>query len=123
MRHFGESDDLVELGANLGFRHPENRPVEEDVLPACQLGMEAGAHLEQAGRAAADPQPALGGLGDAADDLEQGGLAGAVASDQAHDFALPDLRGHVAQRPEFLERRLAGAMRWPFRRREGEGSR
>ena len=49
--------------------------------------MKAGADLEQAGDAAAKIDAAGGRLGDAAEDLEQGGLAGAVAADDAEDLA------------------------------------
>ena len=48
---------------------PEDRAVEEDVLAAGQLGVEAGADLEQAGDAAAEVDAAVGRLGDAAEDL------------------------------------------------------
>ena len=50
----GEGDDLVELAADLGAGHAEDRAVEIDVLAAGQLGMKAGADLEQARDAAAD---------------------------------------------------------------------
>ena len=43
-----EVDDLVEPPAHLGAAHAEDRAVEEDVLAAGELGMEAGADLEQA---------------------------------------------------------------------------
>ena len=39
------------------------------------------------------------GGGDAAQDLEQGALAGAVAADDAEHFAALDLEGDVAQGP------------------------
>ena len=43
----GERDDLVELPMDLGPAHPEDRAVQEDVLPAGQLRMETRADLEQ----------------------------------------------------------------------------
>src|SRR5439155_20461742 len=42
----------------------------------------------------------FGGSGYAGENLEQGGLAGAVAADDADDFALTDLEGNVLQRPD-----------------------
>ena len=47
-----ELDDLVELRLDLAPAHAENRAVEEDVLAARELGMKAGADLEQRGDAA-----------------------------------------------------------------------
>ena len=51
---FGEGDDLVELAVDLGALHAEDRAVEIDVLAAGELGMEAGADLEQRADAAVD---------------------------------------------------------------------
>ena len=50
----GEGDDLVELASDLGPRHAEDGAVEIDVLAAGELGMKAGADLEQARDAALD---------------------------------------------------------------------
>ena len=41
-----------------------------------------------------------GRLGDAAQDLEQRALAGAVAADDADDLALLHLEAHILQRPD-----------------------
>ena len=41
-----------------------------------------------------------GGPGDAREQLQQGGFAGAVAADQPDDLALFHVEGDVAQRPE-----------------------
>ena len=52
--HPGEGDDFVELALDLGACHAEDGAVEEDVLAAGQLGVEASADLEQAGHPAAE---------------------------------------------------------------------
>ena len=80
--------------------HAQDRAVEVDVLAAGQLGVEAGAHLQQAGDPAVDLGAAAGRLGDAREDLEQRDLARAVAADDADDLALLDLEGDVLERPE-----------------------
>src|SRR5437762_552120 len=71
--------------------------------------------------------PAGGRLGDPGEDLQEGGLAGAVAADDADDLAGPDLQGHVAQGPQGAPRRLrhgrAPAPQAPPRGREGAGDR
>ena len=64
-------------------RHAENRAVEEDVLAAGQLLVEAGADFQQAADAAVEIDLAVGHLGDARQDLQQRALAGAVAADEA----------------------------------------
>jgi hypothetical protein len=43
------------------------------------------------------------GLGDAGDDVEEGGLAGAVGPDDADDLAGLDHEGHVVDRPDAAE--------------------
>ena len=66
--------------------------------------MEAGANFQQARHAAAEPDPAFGGLGDSRQDLEQRRLAGAVAADDPHHIAPRDFEIHSLQRPELLRR-------------------
>ena len=56
---FGKGDDLIELLADFPLRHPENGAVEKNVLPSGELGMEAGADLEQARNASPQNDPAL----------------------------------------------------------------
>ena len=43
----GERDDLVQLLAHVGALEPVDRAVEEDVLAAGQVGVEARPELEQ----------------------------------------------------------------------------
>ena len=74
----GEGDDGVELADDLRAKHAEDRPVEEDVLPARQIRMEAGADLEEARDAAAQIDVAFGRRGNPRQDLPQRALAGAV---------------------------------------------
>src|SRR5664280_1644350 len=101
----GECDDLVELAADLGALHAQDGAVEIDVFAAGQLQVEAGAHLEQASDAPVQLDAPLGRLGDAGQDLEQGGFTGAVAADHADDLARRDLERDVLERPD----RLLGA--------------
>ena len=102
--HLGKSHDLVKLAADLGLRHAEDGAIEEDVLPTGQFGMEAGANLQQARHAAAEPDPAFGGLGDSRQDLEQRRLASAVAADDPHHIPPRDFEIDSLQRPELLRR-------------------
>ena len=50
----GEGNDVVELAVDLPGGEPEDRPVEVDVLAAREVGVEAGADLEQGADAALD---------------------------------------------------------------------
>src|SRR5581483_594641 len=104
--HFGKGDDLVKLAANFGARHAKDGAVEKNIFTAGQLGMETGADLEQRGHAAAERDRTRGGLRDARENLKQGGLARAVASDDADDFTAVDGEVYLAQSPEFLTRAL-----------------
>ena len=91
--NLGELHDLIEPPADLCPSHPEDRAVEEDVLAPGQIGMEAGAHLEQRADATGHVGAPARGLGDPRDDLQQGRLAGAVVPDQPDDLALADGQG------------------------------
>ena len=82
-----EGDDLVELADHFGAAHAEDRAVQENVLAAGQFRVEAGADFEQARDAAPQLDAAARRLGDAAQDLEQRALAGAVAADDAEHLA------------------------------------
>ena len=97
---FGEGHDFVELAGDFGFGHAENGAGEEGVFAAGELGMEAGADFEERADAAVDFGPAFGGASDAGEDFEQRGLAGAIAADEAEDFAFADGEGDVFEGPE-----------------------
>ena len=73
--------------------------------------METGADFEEAGDAAFDFDVARGGFGDAAEDFEEGAFAGAVAADDADDFAGLDIEGEIFEGPEFF----AGGFFWRAR--------
>jgi hypothetical protein len=62
--------------------------------------MKAGADFEQARHSTLYSYSTLGRLSDAAEDSQEGGFAGAVAADDAEDFALADFEGDVAEGPE-----------------------
>ena len=98
----GEGHDGVEPALDLLARKPQQRRVQEDVVPAAQLGLEAGAQLEQGRQPAPHLDGAGGRLEDAGDALEQGGLARAVVAQEPHRLALADLHVDVTQGPEVL---------------------
>src|SRR5690606_18389206 len=91
------------LQRDLLARHPEDGPVEEDVLAARQLRVEAGPHFQQAPHAAVDLGTALRRCGDAGEDLEQRALPRSVPADDPDDLAFGDLERDVAERPERLK--------------------
>ncbi len=93
----GELHDLVVLALDLLAGQAEHGAVDEDVLPARDLGVEAGAQLDQGGHAAGDRDAAGGGLEHAGDQLEQGGFARAVAADDAERLAPADGEVDVLQ--------------------------
>ena len=73
-----ELDDLVELAGDLGLPHAHDRALQEDVLAAGEIGMEAGGDFNQRADAAADFDVAFGRPQDVREQLERRGLAGAV---------------------------------------------
>lgn len=97
---FGKGDDLIQFADDFGFVHAQDGAVEEDVFAPGEFGVKAGADFEQAGNAPFDFDLSTGGGGDAREDFEQGAFAGAVAPNDAENFALFDGEGDVAQRPD-----------------------
>lgn len=97
---FGEGDDFVEFAGDVAFAHAEDGAGEEGVFAAGQLGVEAGADFEKAADAAVDFGEAGRGLRDAREDFEQGGFTGAVAADEAEDFAFANVKGDLFEGPE-----------------------
>ena len=93
----GEVGDLVEPGADFPLGQPEDRAVEENILHAREVGIEARAQLEQRGDPTMDLDLAGAGRQGARDQLQEGGLAGAVGADNAEGFAAPHLEGAVTQ--------------------------
>src|SRR5262249_40336068 len=105
--HTREVYDLVELAFDLGAAHTENGAVKIDVFASGELGMKAGADLEQTCDAADDSDAPLARLGDARQDFQEGRFAGAVAANDAEHLATLNFKANVLQRPEFLGRLAA----------------
>ena len=70
--------------------------------------MKAGADFEQAADASVNFGVAFGGAGDAGEDFQQRAFAGAVAADEADDFALMDLEVDVLERPDEARTSVGG---------------
>ena len=105
----GEVDDVVEARPDLLARQPQHRAVEVDVVPPGELGLEAGAELEQRRERAADERPGRwSAAGSPADALEQRRLARAVPADDARR-SHPGLDGEG----DVVERRKVRVIRPP----------
>ncbi len=87
---FGEGDNLVEFPVDLPLAHSQNRAAQVNIFAAGQLGMKPRAHFQQASHAAMKFGEARCRVRDPGENLQQRGLARAVAPDQADDF--PALR-------------------------------
>ena len=81
---------------------PEDRGVEEEVLAAGELRVEARAGGDQPGDPAAGEDGARVGAHHAVDQLEQGALAGAVEAHQPDRLALLDGEGDVVDGEELV---------------------
>ena len=120
----GKAGDLVEARINFTPGKSHHGAVEVDVLPPGELGVEAAAELEEGGDPALDAYGAFAGLQGAGNDLEEGGLAGAVAADDADGLAAADLEADIAQGVEVtvaLAGFLAQVLTQPARRQGGGG--
>lgn len=92
----GEFFDLGELAIHLVAADAENGAGEVDILAARKLGVEARTEFEERGDAAADVTLAFGGLERAGENLQEGALTGAVATDDAEGLAFRDAERDVA---------------------------
>ena len=107
----GLVDKAADLGEALDLRHfpldllaaqTHDGGIQEGVLAAGELGIEAGPKLQQ-GRHPSAQSHAAGGRGHGSgDDLQQGALARAVLAHDAEGGALFDLEADFPQGPEVL---------------------
>ena len=102
----GEVDDLLEVRVDELLGVAEESAVEVDVLAGGEFEVKARAELDQGRDITADDALALAGLEDAGDDLEHGGLARTVGTDQTHDLTGLHLEGDVLECAELGEEQL-----------------
>src|SRR5207247_726408 len=100
--------DVVELPFDLGSAHTEDRPFQEDVLPARQLAVKACADLEERTHAAVDLDPSLGRRGDTGEDFQECALPCTVSSYDPKHVSTRDIERDVAHGPDRLVRPLPG---------------
>jgi hypothetical protein len=93
--------------------HAENRAAQIHVLETGQLWMKPRPHFDQGGQPPADRDFARRRHRDAGQQLENRALAGTVVTDDAERFALADLKGNVAQGPEFVHAPASQAVERP----------
>ena len=84
--HSGERDNLIEPGSDLTFFHTHDCPIEEDVLPPGEFGVESGADLEKRRDAPPQTDASTGGLCDTGQDFEKSGLPCTIASNDPEDL-------------------------------------
>ena len=102
LAELAELDDAVELGGHLPARVAHERPVQEDVVAAGQVGIEPRGELDHRRHAALHPGAALGGDEHAGRDLEERALPRTVVTDEPDRLALPHLEAHATQGPELV---------------------
>src|ERR671924_56386 len=98
--HFRERNDLIKLGLDLRLLHPQDSAVEVDVLSSRQLGMKAGANLQQASHTAVDVCRTMRRCRDARQYLEQCTFSRAVRSNNTEHFAMFDFKRYIVERPK-----------------------
>src|ERR1700741_3422953 len=94
---FGESDNFIKFAPDLIFAHAQDGPAQVCVFAAGQLGVKARANFEEATNASANLRPSGGRFRNAREDFQQCSFAGAIAADEAEDFAFADLEEEVVQ--------------------------
>ena len=97
----GKGDDVVEAFGDFALAQAQDGGVDGDVFTPGEFGVEAGAQLQQCGDAPAHLHVAGAGMEGAADDLQQGGFACAVAPDDAEGLPAFELEGDVVQGGKF----------------------
>ena len=85
--------------------------MRNDVLPPGQLRVKSGADLEEGCHPPGDLDASGGGLCDSTEDLQEGRLAGAVATDDPNPVAGLDLEVEILESPELLELGVLGVWR------------
>ena len=91
-------------------------PYRYDIVATGQLGLKAGAELQERGEAAAQADLARCGLQDTADALEEGRLARAVVTDDTQGLAFADGETDVLKRVKDLGRTRFGVQQALFQR-------
>ena len=86
-----ELHDVVEAIVDFLFRQPQHDAVDEDVLAAGDLGMKAGAELDERGDATVHRDRPRVGFRDPGNDFEKGALPGAVSPDNRERRSLADV--------------------------------
>ena len=81
-------------------RQSQDLAVEIDIFAAAEFWIEARAQFQQRGDAPGTENTAAGWLQDAADDLQQRALSGAVRTKKREYFALFDAQVDIAESPE-----------------------
>jgi hypothetical protein len=94
-----EGHDLVELAGDLAAADAQQRAVQVDVLGPGEVGVDAGADVDQGPDPPAHGHPAGVGVHDLGQHPEHGGLARAVGADQPDRLARSDGHVDVAQGP------------------------
>ncbi len=95
----GEFNDLIESFAGKLPAHSQDGPVEKDVLPSCQVGMNPTGHAEERTEATFRVTRTGRLVGGTADDLEQRGLPGTVDADESQRPARLDADADIFQHP------------------------
>ena len=96
----GKGEDRVQALTRLLFAEAEQGRVQKHVLETGELRIEAAAQLQQRRHAAPGAHTPLRGGEGAADQLQQGAFAAAIATDDRQGFTACAGKTHGAERPE-----------------------
>ena len=100
LSELGEGEDVVEPSLHDAAFEAHQRAVEDGVVTPAELRVEGGAELEDGRHHAAHLHRSGGGGGGPGNDLQEGGLAGAVLTDDADRGPRLDREAHVVEGAE-----------------------
>jgi hypothetical protein len=96
----GERNDLVELPRDLLSAHTKDCAAQEDIFPSGKLRMKPRSDFEKTPYPSIYLDSTTARLRNPRKNLEQGGLAGPVPTDDAEHLTALDVKGEIPQRPQ-----------------------
>jgi hypothetical protein len=99
----GKSSDIVKSFIYLRSAQAEYRGIHVHIFPSREFRVEARTQFQQSSDTTVSFNAARGRRKRAADELEQGGFAGAILSHDPDCFTFPYLKRNISERPELPE--------------------
>jgi hypothetical protein len=96
----GEVHYFVKFTCDVGFGHPKDRPIQEDIFSSRKFRVKTCAHFQETRDAPADHCTTAGRFRDSRQDFQQCGFASAIPADHSQYFPLGNLERNILERPQ-----------------------